>query len=462
MEIVSWPFAGFALVASAIFHLISNRWKHAWLLFCSYLFYILLDTRYAIVLGILTLVNFFAARITIEKKTSVPATCILIGNVLTFGLLKWLTSPYSQMIGKDAIGWILPVGFSFYILQLISFQVDVRARRLTRLPSLVDFALYLAYFPKLLSGPIEKPGTFFKRLENLQVLSNEVVDRALGLILNGLVRKVLIANMLRILVPALTSIDPAPSWFSFVVFGFQLYNDFLGYTSIVRGVSLLFGIELTQNFQQPFLARNFSEFWSRWHISLTTWLRETIYFPLGRKLGRLTSKSGILTAFLVPPILTMLASGFWHGATVGMLVWGIGHGVLLILERFLYQWFPEFRPERSNPATQWVYRVFTFLIICFTWIPFSFQGLNQSIRYIEQMGSMSLNTKYLSPVIPGLLILLSFLFDLVEQKTKDELWWQKKSKPIIAIYTSIFLVLLVCAVTYQLQEPVITFIYQGF
>lgn len=387
---------------------------------------------------------------------------MLIGNILAFGLLKWLTSPYIQTPGEDAIGWILPVGFSFYILQLISFQMDVRLKRLSHLPSLIDFLLYLVYFPKLVSGPIEKPGTFFKRLENLQTVNNQLADRALGLILNGLIRKVLIANMLRILVPPLSGPDPQVSWLSFFVFGFQLYNDFLGYTDIVRGVSLLFGIELTQNFQQPFLARNFSEFWSRWHISLTTWLRETIYFPLGRKLGRLTSTAGIVLAFVIPPLLTMLASGFWHGVTLGMLSWGIGHGALLVMERLSYQIFPGLRPDRLKLPIQWLFRVLTFLIICFTWIPFTFQGLNQSIRFIEHMTALPLITKHLSPVVPLLLVLLSFALDIVIQRSGRDLWWQNLPKPMVALYVTTCLILLTAAFTYQLQEPVITFIYQGF
>jgi alginate O-acetyltransferase complex protein AlgI len=463
MNILSIQFGVFVIVASTIYHLLPWKWKKNWLLIISYGFYITVDFRYAIVLLVLTIINYlFAQRTRNTGKNTLYSSSALFVDFLSFGLLKWLTSPYIVITAITPEKWILPIGFSFYLLQLIGFQLEIRQMKIKEMPSFVDFAVYLVYFPKLLSGPIEKPSSFLKKLANPVIVTNEIIDKALGLVFNGLVRKVLIANLLQILVLPIFVLGKFPSWISLISYAIVLYNDFAGYTSIVRGVSLFFGIELSANFQQPYLARSFSEFWSRWHISLSTWLRETIYFPLSRKLARLNTFPGSVINYVIPPVITMLVSGFWHGATLAMLTWGFAHGILLIIERLLFEKWPQIRPSRLKFTGQFTSRFITFIFVCLGWVPFSSPGLQQSIEVIRSLifKPYLFNESY--QIFPIILIVLSFLLDIAAQKSEDELWWQKTPVLMQAVGISVSLLALAAAITYQIQEPISAFIYQGF
>ncbi len=334
MEIISLQFAAFVVIVVSIYHLLPFSLKKSWLLVVSIIFYFLIDLRYLFVLALLVFMNYwFAYRFFHSSQTKKFTNFALLLNISSFGLLKILTSRYpSQFFGGSEIfqsGWLLPVGFSFYVLQLISFQLDIRNKRITDLPSLLDFALFLLYFPKLLSGPIEKPKLFLKQLDSPKVVDNATISHGAGLIFLGVFRKIVIANLLSFYMPNWTKDIYIVGWSHVFGYVILLYNDFAGYTSVVRGVSYLLGIELSPNFQQPFLSQNFSEFWNRWHISLSTWLRENIYFPLSRKLSRNSgSFFAVTSAIVIPPMITMLASGFWHGASLAMLLWGSLQGVL--------------------------------------------------------------------------------------------------------------------------------------
>lgn len=462
MSVLSFQFAGFVVITFLIYHLIPWGWKRGWLLIASYTFYSAVDIRYAIVLLILTIGNFVLASRENKKNLISYNSIALFINLLSFGLLKWLTSPYVLFTGFITEKWILPVGFSFYLLQLLSFQLDVRHKKIKEMPTFWDFALFLAYFPKLLSGPIEKPSTFIPKIKEPIIVTNEVIGRSFGLILNGLIRKILIANLLQILVPPLFVLGQNPLWISLIAYTILLYNDFAGYTSVVRGVSLLFGIELSSNFQEPYLARNFSEFWSRWHISLTIWLRETIFFPLSRNYARMYSRSGNISGIILPPLITMFVSGLWHGLTLAMLAWGFAHGLLLIFERLIYEKWPQVRPSRLSISGQFVSRVITFFFISLGWVPFSSPGLQQSIEAFKGLFLNPVVFSKSSQTIPFLLIGLSFLLDIVSQNSSDELWWKKATNPAQAIGVSVSLMLLIAAISFQTQEPVRAFIYQGF
>jgi alginate O-acetyltransferase complex protein AlgI len=463
MNILSLEFGVFVFVAAVIFHLLPWKWKKYWLILISYGFYTTVDIRYAAVLFLLTIINYqFAKKGRTTGSFSIYSSAALSINLLSFALLKWLTSPYIVFTPFIIEKWILPIGYSFYLLQLISFQIEVRQLKMKEIPSFLDFALFLVYFPKLLSGPIEKPSTFFKKLLNPVIVTNEIINKAFGLIFNGLVRKVVIANLLQIVVSPIYVLGKFPSWISLISYSIVLYNDFAGYTSIVRGVSLFFGIELTNNFHQPYLARNFSEFWSNWHISLTTWLRETIYFPVSRKLKRLNSFPERFLDYLIPPILTMLISGLWHGTTLAMLTWGFAHGILLIVERLLYERWSQIRPSRLNPMGQFSSRLITFLFVCLGWVPFSSPGLQQSIEVIRSLFFKPYIFDERIQIFPILLIILSFVLDFTAQKSDDELWWQKIPVTMQAVGISVSILALAAAITYQIQEPVSAFIYQGF
>ena len=247
---------------------------------------------------------------------------------------------------------VLPIGFSYRVLENISFLVDASRRQLAGFPRWPDYALYSAWFPKLVSGPIERGRAFLAQLPRGRVIDNDVVARAVTLILVGLLRKLVIADTIRGLIPAGQFVAPAdhPGWPALLWLladVFVIYNDFAGYTDIVRGVSALFGIELSRNFAAPFFSRNFSELWMRWHISLSSWLRDYVYMPVSRALLRRSARPNTPLNLVVPPLAAMLVSALWHQVAWHMLAWGLLWGVFLFAGRIPTLWRPVVPPDRQ-------------------------------------------------------------------------------------------------------------------
>jgi alginate O-acetyltransferase complex protein AlgI len=463
VEIISTQFFGFSLLAVFVYHLLPCDFKKFWLLGISFYFYACFDPRFVLVLIVLATTNFLLAK-QASKKTSgwLFSSAAILLNIVSFAFLKILASPYRNifMVGG---AWLLPVGFSFYLLQLIRFQLDILRNKTEELPSFVDFLIFLVYFPKLVAGPIEKANVFIQKLRQPLLVTNEILWRSAGLIINGLLRKVVIADMLRSLVPSLFSTGTIPNYFSLLAYGLLLYNDFCGYTSLVRGISLLFGIELSPNFKQPYFARNLSEFWSGWHITLTTWLRETIYFPLARNMAKNRLNKYRWIGMFIPAMITMLISGFWHGVNLGMIFWGSYHGVMLFIEQILYSRMPNLRPTQLGPLGQNVSRLITFVIVFFGWIPFSSNGLQPAMAVLKQLFSDPvIFSKEINVILPIGLIAFSFLMDWGEINRQDELWWQKLHPIVQSFGLVVTGLLILSAGLYLSQEPTATFIYQGF
>ena len=233
----------------------------------------------------------------------------------------------------------------------------------------------MAYFPKLLSGPIERARTFLPKLAAQRIVDNDVLARSFALIVIGVVRKVVFADTLFTMLPARLWKEPerfsSPELIVYlIVYAFALYNDFAGYTGVVRGVSGLFGIELAPNFNIPYFSRNLSEFWNRWHITLSQWLRDYIYFPTSRALLRRNPSLTNVPNIFLPPLLTMLASGLWHGTGWGMLLWGALHGVYLIVERLLSLWRPAGPPHLQPRWRQGLATTLVFVLVMLAWVPF--------------------------------------------------------------------------------------------
>lgn len=369
MSIASLEFAGFVLLVLAAYHLLPQRARMYWLLLASYVFYAIESWRFVPVLLVLTVVNFaVAGRLTTAGRHTAWLFVGLAANLAALGGLR-----YAYRLDPFA-GPFVVTGLSFYSLQAISYLLDMRAGVLRTRGRLADVALYLAYFPKLIAGPIERARVFLPQLERPGIVDERVAARAGTLIVVGVTRKLVIADPLRALLPEQAFSSPselgaAVLAAAIVGYAFALYNDFASYTSIVRGVSSLFGIELSANFQQPFFARSFSDFWNRWHITLSHWLRDYVYLPLSRALLRRNQSLWNVPNLILPPIVTMLAAGLWHGAGSHMLLWGGLHGLYLIVERVLTLWSPT--RARNVPAwRQAAGAVIVFLLGSFSLVAF--------------------------------------------------------------------------------------------
>jgi alginate O-acetyltransferase complex protein AlgI len=424
IEIVSVDFLILTLVTLGIYYLLSPRAQTIWLLAVSCFFYATWGWAYLATLLVFTLLNFVLAR-QIEKTRSRPLVLFGIGiNTLSLLSLKLLTSPYQatllEQINAVALtGILLPIGFSFYVLQMISYLIDVQRGQIPAEEDFFHFALYIAYFPKLLAGPIERAKDFIPQLKRERVVERDFVEQGLYLILLGLVRKVVIADHLSGLRPL--DIFSAPENYSSLerfiwlfMFAFIIYNDFAGYTSIVRGLSCLLGIQLSANFRQPFLARSFSDFWTRWHITLSDWLRDYVFYPARRWLLSLPQMGW--TALILPPLLTMLVSGFWHGASLALLFWGFLHSLYLVVEQVLQRF--KLLPKGGFSAQ--LYSLFVFLLITLAWIPFNTPSLRSAGRYLVGLlppYSAAFNVLILPDLL--LLVFFSLWLDWQEQRHED-------------------------------------------
>jgi len=424
IDIVSANFFILAGLAVLVYYLLSPRAQVVWVLMVSYFFYATWSWGYLATLIIFSCLNFFLALGIEKNKSRLLFILSIIMNAGSLMALKFLTGPYGtnlleQIKQPILTGILLPIGFSFYVLQNISYITDVYRGQTKAERDIFNFALYFAYFPKLLAGPIERARQFLPQLSQKRNVDTKTIEQGLYLILIGLVRKVIIADQLAKLLP--TDGFSNPQNYSsleqviwLLIFAFVIYNDFAGYTSIVRGVSCFFGIQLSPNFKQPFLAKSFSDFWTRWHISLSEWLRDYIFFPARRWL--MSMKLPGWTAWMIPPMLTMLVSGFWHGAYLALIFWGFLHGIYLMIEQLLQQ----FKILPKSGLKSRLYGLVVFILVTLAWVPFNTPSVRSAGRFFLEFlppYSASFNLLFLPEL---LLILLSLWIDKQEQRYNDQ------------------------------------------
>jgi len=473
MAITSLAFVGFAAFVLVIYYLLPRRPQNYWLLAASYAFYVTWAWEFAVVLTLLILVNFGLAK-AIQGRSAHKRLLLWIGigfNVLALAFFKYadffvpeMVARQQQANGQMAGGGfrlLLPIGLSFMILEGISYLVDVYRDQVQAASDLVDFALYLAYFPKLLSGPIERYRSFSPKLAQPRVVDNETLARSFMLIVVGLVRKLVVADLLLLLIPKEIVLTPGEFDASrvalwLIAYGFWLYNDFAGYTSMVRGLSGLFGIELSPNFQIPYFARNFTEFWNRWHITLSHWLRDYIYFPLSRALLRRNPSRRNLLNLILPPIATMLISGLWHEASLFLLIWGALHGVYQIVERLPSLWRPVVPPDKWPLWRQGIAVVGVVVLALLAWIPFGV-GVSDTPIYWrdspDKISSAGLDSRLLVTMVPGIWL------DWVQYRRGEFafLRWPRLARATLLAFA--FLAVLGALQIAATPPP---FVYQGF
>jgi alginate O-acetyltransferase complex protein AlgI len=316
-----------------------------------------------------------------------------------------------ERMGLDAsrlhLHVVLPIGISFYTLQTLSYVIDVYWRRLKPVALLTDFALYVSYFPPLFAGPIERASHLVPRLLGDRRVTREHVSRGLALILFGLFKKIAIADGLAASVASIFDGRASVGWLDVVAgsvaFAFQIYGDFSGYSDIASGCSLLFGIELLENFDLPYFSVNPSEFWRRWHISLSTWLRDYLYIPLGGNRGTVGRTYRNL-------LITMVLGGLWHGAAWNFLFWGAYHGLLLVVHRMLVG--RGARPFEGSLMRRLPRMILFFGFVCYGWLMFRASSLAQVAHLTKVLvtGPFSLHTHMKVPPVGTLVGVPLLLF----------------------------------------------------
>jgi len=476
MNITSLHFVLFTAFVVALYYCLPQRLQNFWLLFASYVFIATWNWHFAVIVGLVTIANFLIGlRLRVNGQGWRGLLWFGIGvNVSTlvlFRAAKFFLPELEAVLGSLGISTqagslkiLIPLGLSYYVLQAISYLVDVYRGQLKAESNIVNFALYLAYFPKLIAGPIERARTFLPKLAQPRVVDNQVIARSVMLIFIGVARKLLIADLLN--VSLLSDVFEIPAKYTppelvlwLVIYAFALYNDFAGYTDMVRGVSGLFGIELSANFRAPYFARNFTEFWKRWHITLSEWLRDYIYFPLSRLLSRNAPGQHKVANLILPPMLTMLVSGMWHGLSLHMLVWGGLHGLYQIIERIPALWRPTVPPQSQPIWRQWLGMgvVFTFVILA--WVPFRWElpAAFELWGALLNWSDVAIRYRRLFLVMP--ILFASLLIDLLQHKSEDEFIFLNWSPLARAACMAIILLLVFIATGDDFEQA---FVYQAF
>ena len=280
---------------------------------------------------------------------------------------------FGSSIGGYDLNIVLPVGISFYTFQTLSYTIDIYRKEIKPVPRFIDFATFVTFFPQLVAGPIERASKMLPQLEQKRSFRLEQGKAGIQLIIFGLFRKIVIADNLGMYVDRVweypEAITPYMAVFASIFFSVQIYMDFSGYSRIARGVAKLFGIELMVNFNYPYKARTFGEFWSRWHISLSTWFRDYLYIPLGgNRKGNLHTMVNLGIVFTI--------SGLWHGAAWTFVLWGVLHFVMLSAERVV-------KIQRSKFADYLLW-VKTLVFVNLSWILFRAPSFGDALIFISK------------------------------------------------------------------------------
>lgn len=372
-------FGLFFLVVLGLYHAIPGwRGRKAVLLVASYLFYSAWNPLFIFLLFFATVTDWWLARrIAASDDPGRRRVFLILSLVSNLGLLGYfkyggfLLASFQQAVAP--LGWqyvppawdiVLPVGISFYTFQSLSYTIDVYRRQIRADASLSDFALFVSFFPQLVAGPIVRAVTFLPQLLERRRVSADQMGWGLCLMIFGLFQKVVLAD--GVFAPVVDEFYAAPArvglleaWTAVLAFSGQIFCDFAGYSTCAIGAALCFGFELPDNFKSPYGAVGFADFWHRWHISLSTWLRDYLYIPLGgNRLGPTRTSVNLM--------LTMLIGGLWHGASWMFVLWGGLHGLYLLLERQWRRW----RPVAASGEGTFPAALLTFIVVSLTWVPF--------------------------------------------------------------------------------------------
>jgi D-alanyl-lipoteichoic acid acyltransferase DltB (MBOAT superfamily) len=319
------------------YYLLPQKTRWILLFIASYGFIYWIGSWSVLIVFFSTIINYLFG-ILISKKDQRSKLFLVLGillNVITLFFFKYFSSllnldvVFGGLFTKTDVSIIIPLGISFYTLQCISYLVEVYKGLTPVELNIGIFAVYLAFFPKILSGPIERGKSMFSQIRSPEKFNLSNIFTGSSLILFGLFKKIVIADHMVLFV---NEVFDHPGMYQgltlilgILFLGFQIYMDFSGYTDIAIGVSTILGISLTKNFNNPYFSQNLIEFWNRWHISLSSWLRDYIFFPLRRFLLKKNYKSLIFVPLIIPPVVTMLVSGVWHGTGLNFICWGLFH-----------------------------------------------------------------------------------------------------------------------------------------
>lgn len=441
----TWIFLLFFLVVYLIYLLLKRtRFGLLWLLISSYFFYGRLNPLYVILILYATTFDFIiSAQMEKSSRRKLWLAVSIINSVamLSFfkyadffienlnSLLLYLNIPYQAM----SLGLLYPVGLSFYLFQSMGYMIDCYRGDIKRETNFIRYAVFVAFFPRLLAGPIERAGNFLTQLRSLPAITRQDIGDGLSLFVVGLFKKVALADYLALYV---NKVYDQPQEFqspalilATFLFAWQIYFDFSGYTDMARGVARLLGFRLMLNFNNPYLASSLGEFWNRWHISLSSWFKDYVYIPLGgNRKGNFNTYKNIF--------ITMVISGLWHGAAWTFIIWGAIHALGRFATREL---------ERTdfyvNRVPKLFKQMFVFIVVGFAWIFFRASNISDAWLILSRIFGSGFANPY-CPLLAIIMIFAVWLYQfLYESKLRTLLEFKSVNTAIVILmilYLTVF------------------------
>lgn len=469
----SFTYLSFILIVIPLYYLLPWRIKNVFLLVCSYLFYAYWDWRFCSLLALTTLTVYICGKyIFTSKDLKRKKLFLYISLFINLGVLvlfKYynffvdsLSGVYSLFGGN--LDWlhlnlILPIGISFYIFQALTYVIDIYRGEAEPSDSVIDVALFVSFFPQLLAGPIERAKNILPQLKNARKFDPSLFKEGFVLITLGMFKKVIIGDTAGKVV---NQIFAEPSYYAsielimgIVLFTIQIYADFSGYTNIARGTAKMLGINIMENFEQPYFSQSITEFWRRWHISLSTFIRDYLYTPLA-----ISTRNWGTFSVIFSLLLTFVLVGLWHGAGWTFIVFGALHGAALVYEALSRK----FRKRLNQKFNQSIYnKLCVLLVLCyvtFALIFFRASSVNDAFFIMSRIFSWQDSDFILRVLlIIAAYIIITFSLDLLEIKYKTHAFLMK-IEPAYMFGTSF--AMWVVVVSYILQSTPMPFVYFQF
>ncbi len=399
----SFQFLVFFPLVTLVYFVIPKRVRYVWLLAASYFFYMCWNVKYCVLIAASTLITWFCGLLLDGMKQNRTKKWILAGGLLSnlailffFKYFDFFLDNLNRILRvfhlaavDNPFSFLLPVGISFYTFQALGYLIDVYTGQTKTEKNLLRYALFVSFFPQLVAGPIERSNSLLKQLRNvdkMRLWNYEQISSGFALMAWGLFQKMVIADRLALFVDTVFGNIYACGTVELVLgaaaFSLQIYCDFAGYSSVAIGAARVMGFELMENFNTPYFAVSISDFWHRWHISLSTWFRDYVYIPLGgSRCGKMRKYGNLLTTFL--------ASGLWHGASWTYVFWGGLHGIYQIMGDLLKPvraWIVKKCGIRTNAESFRLGQILiTFGLTAFAWIFFRAGSLKEVFYYIMRM-----------------------------------------------------------------------------
>ena len=428
----SFEFLFFFPIVTLVYFLIPAKIKWVWLLIASYFFYMNWHAEYALLMAACTLVTFIGSRLIVryddpkKKKMAMWGSIVLnIGMLAYFKYTGFLLEVIQRICGfagipvqMPKVSILLPVGISFYVFQALSYTIDVYKGRVKPEKNLFKYALFVSFFPQLVAGPIERSGRLLKQVSAPHTFDWERCRQGLLIMMLGFFEKVVIADRASMYVDMIYSnwIDASGAQLALATFVFAVQDlcDFAGYSYIAIGSAKILGIDLMTNFRQPYFAHSVQNFWARWHISLSTWFRDYIYFPLGAgRGGKLKAARNLMIVYTV--------SGLWHGAALKYVAWGMLNGALQVIEGLLPP--PKNKP-RFPRLDLLAHILWTDFLILITMLVFRAGSLSSAlgmlIRIPTYWGSAGIESGFsaMQALCLGVCFAILFAIELIHEKRK--------------------------------------------